>query len=88
MKEFRIEFKQRAQKALRRIPNNVLFRIQKAILDLRSDPLPVGSEKMRGYDGYYRIRVSTYRIVYQVESTNRMIIIIQVGHRKNVYKQL
>ena len=88
MKEYRIEFKQDALKALRVMPEIVYRNIQEAVLALRAEPFPHGYEKMRGYAGYYRIRVGKYRILYHVSTKIRVIIIIRVLHRKDVYKNL
>jgi len=87
MREYRIEFKQGALKALRVMPEIIYRNIQEAILSLGAEPFPHGYEKMRGA-GYYRIRVGRYRVLYHVSTKVRVIIIIRVLHRKDVYKNL
>lgn len=88
MKNYRIEFKRSVLKELRSIPQSILRLIQKSIESLGTNPLPEGCQKIRGYDHHYRIRVGRYRIIYAVKTKVRIITIIKVGHRKDVYRSL
>lgn len=85
---FRIVLKKSIAKDIRGIPASALKRIKNAIDQLRTNPYPDGHEKVRGYDRTYRIRIGRYRVIYEVEKTIRIITIIRIGHRKNVYKHM
>lgn len=87
MKRYAVEIKKSVLQEIRHFPESVLSRIQKAIEKLASNPFPRGMEKIGGYKGYCRIRIGNYRIVYHVEKKVRIITIIKIGDRKNVYKQ-
>ena len=86
--KYSIIIKKSAIKEIRKLPRIVVDRLQKAIGSLRETPVPKHTEKIHGYDHYYRIRVGDYRIVYEVQKTVRIISVIKIGHRKDVYKKL
>ena len=59
--------------------------IKKAIYALADNPRPQGYKKLKGRDGY-RIRVADYRIIYEVFDSELLIDVINLGHRKDIYK--
>ena len=61
-------------------------RIVTRIRSLAHDPRPFGSEKLSGKGDLYRLRVGRYRIVYSVGDAELVVLIVRVGHRKNVYR--
>ena len=77
--------KKSAERDLRKIPKADLQRIIQRIKDLATSPRPSGSEKLAGQDSY-RIRQGDYRIVYTVDDNQRLIEIIKIGHRREVYR--
>ena len=56
-----------------------------AIGALAEEPRPTGSKKLRGAEGLYRIRVGDYRAIYRVEDDRRIVLVIDVGNRKDIY---
>ena len=84
MTNYSIEVKKKAQKYLSTIPKNDQLRIVGAIELLRENPLPPKSMKLTGRDGY-RIRIGEYRIIYSFNSKRLTILVIKVGHRRDVY---
>lgn len=83
-----IIFKTSVKKDIRRIPGTILQSIQTCIAALATEPFPPGVVPIEGYKHYYRIRIGQYRIVYEVRVTVRIITIIRIGHRKDVYRNL
>jgi len=61
-------------------------RIVTRIRSLARDPRPLGSEKLSGRGDLYRLRVGRYRVVYTVGDDELVVLIVRVGHRKNVYR--
>jgi mRNA interferase RelE/StbE len=61
-------------------------RIVTRIRSLARDPRPFGSEKLSGRGDLYRLRVGRYRVVYTVGDDELVVLIVRVGHRKNVYQ--
>lgn len=52
------------------------------------DPRPKDAIKLAGQDGLYRVRVGDYRIVYQLRDEVLLVVIVRVGHRREVYERL
>ena len=82
---YRLLLKKSAERELRKIPKTDLQRITERIKELAALPRPSGSEKLAGQDSY-RIRQGDYRIVYTVDDDHRLIEIIKIGHRREVYR--
>ena len=86
--KYGIVFRASVKKDLRRIPQLIVERLKAVLLSLRDNPFQQGSEKLQGHDHYYRIRVGQYRIIYEVTTEIRIITIIRIAHRKEVYRIL
>jgi addiction module RelE/StbE family toxin len=57
-------------------------------VELVTEPRPAKAKALKGYSDLLRIRVGSYRIVYRVEQEVLTILVIAVGHRKDVYRRL
>ena len=75
-----------AEKALKKLPRSVLPNIAAAIQALAVNPRPFGCRKLAGLEDVYRVRVGTYRIIYEILEDKLIIHILKVGHRKDVYR--
>jgi mRNA interferase RelE/StbE len=53
---------------------------------LAENPFPPGSRKLAGVEGY-RVRQGDYRILYEVDQNQITVLVIKVGHRKEVYRR-
>jgi mRNA interferase RelE/StbE len=62
--------------------------IKRHIFDLAENPRPQGYRKLEGFADLYRIRVGKYRVVYSIEDKILRVEVINVDHRKDVYKSL
>ena len=82
---FNITFKKKAIKALIKINEPYYSAIKTAIYDLADNPRPNGYIKLKGRDGF-RIRVGTYRIIYDIFEQELVIDIINIGSRGGVYE--
>ena len=85
MGSFEVLFKQSVAKDLRQIPNKDVARILKRIEALSVEPRPPGVEKLSGQEKY-RIRQGVYRILYEIRDNELIVMVIKVGHRRDVYK--
>jgi len=88
MASFRIEVSATAEKQIRKLRREDLLRVLRAIRILANEPNPPGSRKVRGYDDVFRIRVGTYRVLYRVAGRRLVIIILKIGHRRELYRSL
>ena len=86
MAKYKIEISRSAEKQLKKLPRGDQQRIVEAVLALADEPVPRGARKLAGYDDVFRIRVGRYRILYSVSSGTLVIIVLKIGHRKDVYR--
>lgn len=85
MEKYRIKIKASAIKELEKIPKKDLQRIVKKIQSLSINPRPSGCEKLSGQERY-RLRQGNYRILYSVQDDILLVIVVKIGHRKEIYK--
>ena len=84
MGSFEVIFKQSVAKDLRQIPKKDVARILKRIETLRMEPRPPGVEKLSGQEKY-RIRQGFYRILYEIRNNELIVVVVKIGHRRDVY---
>ncbi len=84
--KFSIEITRKAQKSLAKIPADYQEKIILSIRKLAEEPFPPGSIKLSGRDAW-RIRIGTYRVIYEVHQDVLSILVVLVGHRKDIYKK-
>ena len=85
MESYKILIKPSAAKELNNLPKNDLKRVSEKIKKLANDPRPIGCEKLSSRERY-RVRQGNYRIIYEIEDIIRIVRIVKVGHRKEVYR--
>ena len=86
MDSYKVEFTKSARKALDRIPNTVRNQLAVKIYSLKDDPRPDGCKKLKGEEDLYRIRVGDYRVVYLIQDGKFIVVVVKVGHRRDVYR--
>ncbi len=82
---FSIRIKASAAKALRRIPAADRHRVIEAIERLAEEPTAGGTLKGE-FSGLRRLRVGQYRVVYEVMGNELVVLVIRIGHRREVYR--
>jgi mRNA interferase RelE/StbE len=85
MASYRLEFRTSVARDLRRIPARDVQRILARIDTLKENPRPPGCEKMFAQERY-RIRQGNYRIIYEISDAGPIVIVVRVGHRREVYE--
>ena len=85
MASYRLLIKPSAAKELEALPKKDRRRIVAKIHDLSNEPRPPGCEKLSGQD-LYRVRQGNYRVLYAVQDTDLVVVIITVAHRREVYR--
>jgi mRNA interferase RelE/StbE len=86
MARYEIEITRTAEKQLKHLERWEQERVARAILSLATEPFPRGSRKLSGYEDVHRIRVGHLRVIYSVSGTTLIIIILKIGHRKDIYR--
>lgn len=85
---YTIQIAETAEKALGKIPKKDQEKIAEKIKSLELDPRPNGSAKLKGFSGVvmYRIRYGNYRIVYTVKDEKLLVLVVEIGNRKDIYR--
>ena len=86
--QYTIEFRPSVLKVLKHFPKKDLVRIKKNIEELGTNLPNSNSTKMKGNNPFHKIRSGDYRIIYEIHDDKVVILIVKVGHRKDVYKRL
>lgn len=85
MTRYRVELRPAAVKALRSVDHKDRGRIQGAIALLSEHPRPPAARALQGRPAM-RVRAGNYRIIYTVQDDVLLIVVVTLGHRKNVYR--
>jgi len=83
--KYKIFIKPTALKELQKIPKRDVSIIIVKIRSLSSNPRPPGCERLSA-DEKYRIRQGRYRIIYSIEDTILAVLVVKIGHRKDIYR--
>ena len=85
---YRIELKRSAAKTLKKIPKADRKRIANKIDSLAENPPNPETTKMKGNNPFHKVRIGDYRIVYEIQEDVLLILIVKIGHRKDIYRKL
>lgn len=83
---YRITLSPMAARQLRKLDAQVRRRIQAALELLAEQPRPPSAIRLVGGSGEWRVRTGDYRIVYEIEDDRLLIVVLRVGHRREVYE--
>ena len=81
---YAVSILRRAQKELGQLSSPSFERVCDAIRSLGDSPRPPGCRKLVGRDGW-RIRVGDYRVIYEIDDPARTVLVLHVGHRRDIY---
>ena len=87
MVRYRIVFTPAAERAFLALPKDVQRRIDQRLLALQEHPRPTGIKALKGDAGVLRLRVGDYRVLYTVNDVQVVVVIVSVGHRREVYRR-
>jgi mRNA interferase RelE/StbE len=82
---YRLFIKASAAKELEALPARDRKRVATRIARLASDPRPPGVEKLSGQEKF-RLRQGAYRVLYAIADNERSVVIVKIGHRRDVYR--
>ncbi len=86
-RSYRIELKPSAERDLAGLERRDLLRVARKIDGLADDPRPAGAEKLSGEDDLWRIRAGDFRIIYTIRDDVLLVLVVRVGHRREVYRK-
>ncbi len=82
---YELKVLRRAQRELENLPSDSFIRVCERIRNLAQTPRPHGCSKLTGRDGW-RIRIGNYRVVYEIDDEKRVVTVLHIGHRRDVYR--
>lgn len=83
---YRVQISPAAARKLRKFDPQVRRRIQAAIEILADDPRPPAAKPLVGGAGEWRVRTGAYRIIYEIVDDRLLILVVTVGHRRDIYR--
>jgi mRNA interferase RelE/StbE len=84
---YQVEVSIAAQRQLKKLPKSERPLITATIEALANNPRPSGVVKMEGEADTYRVRVKNYRVVYEIQDKQLLVVVIRIGHRRDVYRK-
>ncbi|HLB79042.1 MAG TPA: type II toxin-antitoxin system RelE/ParE family toxin [Dongiaceae bacterium] len=85
---YRVDWLPAARRMLRKLDPATREHIVRAILLLEGDPRPPGAKKLAGRDNLWRVRIGDHRVIYAIEDDRLLVVVVTVGHRREVYRGL
>jgi mRNA interferase RelE/StbE len=85
-RRYQLQLLPTAQRELLKLPAKIRVRVLDAIRSLQANPRPTGCKKLAGNADYYRIRVGDYRVLYEIRDRILLVLVIKIGHRREVYR--
>ena len=86
--QYSVEFRPAVLKELKRFPKRDLAKIKKKIEEIGINLPSLSTTKMKGNNSFHKIRSGDYRIIYEIHDDRLVILVVKIGHRKDVYKKL
>ena len=75
-----------AARQLRKFDPQIRRRVQAAIDLLESNPRPPAAIQLVGGSGEWRVRTGDYRIIYEIHDGKLVVLVLRVGHRRDIYE--
>lgn len=85
-KTYKVLFEKKYIKDLKHIHSSYHQSILKVALALGQDPRPEGYIKLKGSKNLFRIRVGPYRLIYTIQDERLIVLVLEIGDRKDIYK--
>ena len=85
--KYKISIRDHASRDLKKVDDRQARIIIKKIDSLKDNPKRANTNKLKGtLKEYYRLRVGSYRILYQIDNAGKEVIINRIMHRKDSYR--
>jgi mRNA interferase RelE/StbE len=77
-----------AARQIKKLTTVVQEQVIQQLEELELDPRPPGMKKLSGKNNLYRVRVGEYRIIYEIREAVLLVLVVAVGHRREIYRDL
>jgi mRNA interferase RelE/StbE len=84
---YRLEFSPKAARQLKGLPKQVQVVLKPRLEALINNPHPPAVTKLSEFESLYRLRVGNYRVFFEIQAENETILVVKVGHRREVYRK-
>ena len=84
---YQVDIAPAAQRDVKRLPPEIVRKVDAAMLELEQTPRPHGCTKLEGSEDEYRVRVGDYRILYVIDDKAKLVTIARVRHRRDAYRK-
>jgi mRNA interferase RelE/StbE len=85
---YRVQLTQQAAGFIRGQTGKVQRQLVNKLKLLATEPRPQGCVKLKGTEDLYRLRLGDYRIIYQIQEEKILIVVVKIGHRREIYERL
>lgn len=86
--KYSVEFRPAVLKSIKSLPLKDLRRIRKKIESLAENLPDPSTTKMKGNNAFHKIRSGDYRVIYEIHNDRLVVLVVKIGHRKDIYKRL
>ncbi len=83
---YKVDVGSKASKFLRKQSASIQHQIVRKLRELEHNPRPAGCKRLQGNRDLYRIRSGDYRIIYTIKDNQLLVLVVQIGHRRDVYR--
>jgi mRNA interferase RelE/StbE len=84
---YRLEFSSKAARQLKGLPKQVQVVLKPRLEALLDNPHPPAVTKLSEFESLFRLRVGNYRIFFEIQEEKQIILVVKVGHRREVYRK-
>ena len=83
---YKVVFENKAKRELLHLDLPVVRRLEPEILSLADTPRPTGIKKLKSFKARYRLRVGDYRVIFHIDDSQKLVIILKISHRRDAYR--
>ncbi len=84
---YTVEISSLATRQIKKLPPEIQIQVLAQLEELAEHPRPDDVTKLKGEDNTYRVRVKNYRVVYEIFDEQLIVLIVKVGHRREIYRK-
>ena len=84
---YKVEISKSADRDIHKIERKSIKPIFEAIKELSENPYPTQSKKLKGAEDSYRLRVGSYRVLYEINKKEKCVVVYHIRHRRDAYKK-
>lgn len=83
---YKLNFAPRAEKSLKKLEKIIAQKVREKLQDLIQGTPNLDIEKMKGIEETYRLKFHDYRIIFEVDKKVITILVVDIAHRKEIYR--